>query len=57
MHRNDDGSLPAYYHRRLPNFYTIKDRRMGVDEELNSSSTRALRFFIDYDMNELTIID
>ena len=45
------------YRRRLSNFDTIKYRRMSVDEEIKSSSTSVLRFFIDYKMNELYTID
>ena len=45
------------YRRRLPNFYTIKNQRTPVDEEINYSSTGVLRFFIDYKLKELSIIN
>ena len=45
------------YRRRLPNFYTIKNRRTPVDEEINYSSTGVLRFFIDYKLKELSIVN
>ena len=45
------------YRHRLSNFDTIKNRRMSVDEEINSSSTDILRFCIDYKMNELSTIE
>ena len=45
------------YRRRLPNFYMIQNWRVGIDEEVNSSSIPILRFCIDYKMNELSIID
>ena len=45
------------YRRRLSNFYTMKNRRMSVDEEINSSSTSVLRFSINYKMHELYTID
>ena len=45
------------YRRRFPNFYTMRNRRVLVDEEFNSLSTSTLRFVIDYNMNNLSIID
>ena len=56
-HKKCIESTMVVYRRRLSNFDTIKNRRMSVDEEIKSSLTSVLRFFIDYKMNELYTID